>query len=99
MSSRLDAATIAAWHLPQIGGKVTEKLQATFSKVQNVQTKHRLEILDQWGGESFFKGATVLEVGCGQGDMSTVLAAAVAGGDRGSVTAWDPAPGTYGNPH
>lgn len=41
-------------------------------------------------------GTRFLEIGCGQGNCTTVLASAA--GARGSVTAIDPAPPTYGAP-
>jgi precorrin-6B methylase 2 len=41
-------------------------------------------------------GARVLEIGCGQGDMSIVLAAAA--GPTGHVTALDPGALDYGMP-
>ena len=55
------------------------------------QTKHRVEILTRFNIPS---GARVLEVGCGQGDFTVVLAAAV--GETGHVTAVDPASLDYG---
>lgn len=57
------------------------------------QTKHRLEILAQF---DIAPGSKVLEVGCGQGDFTVCLAAAV--GDTGHVTAVDPASLDYGTP-
>ncbi len=41
-------------------------------------------------------GSRILEIGCGQGNMTSVLAAAV--GAEGLVDAVDSAPGTYGAP-
>lgn len=52
---------------------------------------HRLELLKEWG---IRPGQTVLEIGCGQGDTASVLAAAV--GEEGHVTGMDPAPFDYG---
>jgi predicted methyltransferase len=56
------------------------------------QTKHRFEILSRWNIPS---GSRVLELGCGQGDCTAVLAHIV--GPTGHVTAVDPGPiNTYG---
>ena len=69
-------------------------------KVQVAQTEHRIKIIGAWGGKTFFEGGSILELGCGQGDMSAVLAAAVSspasGRNGGKVLAWDPASGDYG---
>lgn len=47
-----------------------------------------------------FAGKKVLEIGCGQGDMTAVLAAHVSRKEGGNVTAMDPAPLDYGqSPH
>ena len=61
--------------------------------VQLVQTRFRAGLADTWG---LRPGDRVLEVGCGQGDMTAVLAAAV--GERGHVTAVDLADPDYGAP-
>ncbi|ORX33444.1 hypothetical protein BD324DRAFT_654156 [Kockovaella imperatae] len=97
-SIELDAEAISALHIPAVGGKITEKLRDGLAKVQRVQTRHRVNIVDHWGGSQFFNGAKVLEIGCGQGDMSTVIATAVGSAGAGQITAWDPAPGSYGAP-
>lgn len=57
------------------------------------QTKHRVEIVSRFNLQP---GSNVLEVGCGQGDFTVVLAAAV--GKNGHVTAVDPASLDYGTP-
>ena len=73
------------------------------------QTIHRLEILKHWFGsleaaQECLHGRRVLEVGCGQGDMTAVLAHLVAQpsststGGTGKVLGLDPAPLTYGSP-
>lgn len=59
--------------------------------IQYAQTLHRLQLLQHWDIQS---GSKVLELGCGQGDCTTVLARAV--GDQGSVVAVDPAELSYG---
>ncbi len=53
--------------------------------------KHRLAILSKWG---IPKGSKVLELGCGQGDCTAVLAELV--GPNGYVTAVDPGSLDYG---
>lgn len=59
------------------------------------QTEHRLALLEKWNIS--WQGAKVLELGCGQGDCTAVLAEAV--GPDGHVTAVDPAPPDYGSPY
>ena len=60
---------------------------------QRVQTAHRLALIEAW---QLPAGARVLEVGCGQGDMSVALATTV--GPTGYVLGVDIAPPTYGGP-
>jgi SAM-dependent methyltransferase len=60
---------------------------------QLVQTRFRQTLADTWGIEP---GASVLEVGCGQGDMTAVLADAV--GPDGHVLGIDIAGRDYGAP-
>jgi len=60
------------------------------------QTRHRLALLSHWSSAAISLGSRVLEIGCGQGDMTACLAAAV--GPRGHVTALDPARTDYGSP-
>lgn len=55
-------------------------------QIQHSQTRHRLVLLQHWNIPT---AAKVLELGCGQGDCTTVLASAV--GEQGSVVAVDPA--------
>lgn len=66
---------------------------AEHADVQLVQTQFKLAIADGW---QIPAGARILEIGCGQGDMTAVLAEAV--GSRGHVTAVDIADPTYGAP-
>jgi SAM-dependent methyltransferase len=61
--------------------------------IQSIQTTYRLRLVDAWRLEP---GMRVLELGCGQGDMTTVLADEV--GPTGHVLATDPAGGDYGAP-
>ncbi|THW27720.1 S-adenosyl-L-methionine-dependent methyltransferase [Aureobasidium pullulans] len=62
--------------------------------IQLSQTIHRLGISKHWDITS---GSKVLELGCGQGDCTTVLAEAV--GEDGEVVAVDPASLDYGSPY
>jgi predicted methyltransferase len=81
MSIRIDAASIARLSLHD---------PSHFS-IQHSQTLHRLVLLQNWNIPT---GAKVLELGCGQGDCTTVLAHAV--GEQGRVVAVDPAGLDYG---
>jgi len=63
-------------------------------QVQLQSTEHRIALVDQW---DIKPGSKVLEVGCGQGDCTVVLATAV--GDTGHVTAIDPGAPDYGSPY
>ncbi|THV98508.1 S-adenosyl-L-methionine-dependent methyltransferase [Aureobasidium pullulans] len=84
MSTDLDADSIArlSLHDPKHFG------------IQHSQTLHRLEILKNWNIPT---RSRVLELGCGQGDCTTVLAHAV--GEDGKVVAVDPASLDYGSPY
>jgi len=81
MSTQSDAASIARLSLHK---------PAHFS-IQHSQTRHRLERVQDW---NIPRGSTVLEIGCGQGDCTTVLAHVV--GEQGKVVAVDPAGLDYG---
>jgi predicted methyltransferase len=81
MSIQLDAASIA---------RVSLHDPTNFS-IQHSQTLHRLVLLQHW---NIHTGSRVLELGCGQGDCTTVLAYAV--GEQGRVVAVDPAELDYG---
>lgn len=61
--------------------------------IQLIQTEHRLKLVDAW---EIREGSHVLEIGCGQGDTTAVLAYLV--GDKGFVHAVDIAPRNYGSP-
>jgi SAM-dependent methyltransferase len=61
--------------------------------IQAVQSNHRRRLLATW---PIGDGASVLEVGCGQGDMTAELASAV--GSSGRVVAVDRASPDYGAP-
>ena len=81
MCTQLDAASIARLSLHD----------PTRFNIQHSQTLHRLDLLHHC---NIPKGSKVLEIGCGQGDSTTVLADAV--GKQGSVVAVDPADLDYG---
>lgn len=81
MSTQLDAASIARLSLHE---------PIHFS-IQHSQTLHRLVLLQHWNIPT---GSKVLELGCEQGDCTTVLAHAV--GEQGRVVAIDPAELDYG---
>ncbi|CAE6429392.1 unnamed protein product [Rhizoctonia solani] len=64
-----------------------------FKSAPTSQTAHRVNLAQAW---DIPENSQVLELGCGQGDCTAVLAAAV--GDGGHVTGVDPAPLDYGAP-
>jgi SAM-dependent methyltransferase len=61
--------------------------------VQRIQTAHRMRLTEFWRVEA---GARLLEIGCGQGDTTAVLAYAV--GPTGHVHGVDAAAPDYGAP-
>lgn len=63
------------------------------SKIQRIQTEHRMKLAEFWGIK---EGSKVLEIGCGQGDTTAVLAYLV--GDEGFVHGMDIASPEYGSP-
>jgi predicted methyltransferase len=81
MSTQFDAASIARLSLHN----------PTDFSIPHSQTLHRLVLLQHW---NIPVGSKVLELGCGQGDCTIVLAHAV--GEQGSVVAVDPAELDYG---
>ena len=81
MSTQLDPESIARLSLHDL----------TNFGIQHSQTLHRLAILQHW---RISTGSKVLELGCGQGDCTTVLASVV--GEQGKVVAVDPAELDYG---
>ena len=93
--SPLNAETLSALHHIEAGSPLAASLTSTtirnFAKTQLPQTAHRIEVVKAWEVE--LDGRNVLEIGCGQGDASVVLASAVG---QGRVTAWDPADPEYG---
>lgn len=60
-------------------------------QIQTDQIIHRTGVVSPWGINA---GDKVLEIGCGQGDCTVVLANLV--GPEGKVTAVDPASLDYG---
>lgn len=63
-------------------------------QIEKVQVEHRLQLINTW---RIPPGSTILEIGCGQGTCTTVLATAV--GPDGHVDAVDPGPPDYGSPY
>ncbi|KAK7917960.1 Methyltransferase ustM [Apiospora marii] len=66
-------------------------------EIEIAQAEHRIELVRRWGDAVIATGSRVLEIGCGQGNATAVLAEAV--GEGGSVDAVDPAPPDYGSPY
>ncbi|GAP93069.2 putative SAM-dependent methyltransferase [Rosellinia necatrix] len=62
--------------------------------IETAQAAHRIRLVGRW--PAVRPGARVLELGCGQGSATAVLAAAV--GPSGHVDAVDPGPLDYGAP-
>lgn len=81
--NNLDDSELAAMMATVPGSKI----------IQQHQTAYRVALAKRW---QIQPGMKILELGCGQGDMTAVLAAAV--GETGHVEAYDLAPATYGVP-
>lgn len=62
-------------------------------EMQRIQTRHRMRLVETWGIE---EGDRILEIGCGQGDTTAVLAHMV--GESGFVHGIDLADPEYGSP-
>lgn len=62
--------------------------------IQTLQTRHRLNLAAFW---DIKPNQRILEIGCGQGDTTAVLAELV--GENGQVVALDIASGDYGSPY
>lgn len=62
-------------------------------QIQLIQTKHRAKLVDFWNIKI---GSRILEIGCGQGDTTAVLAYFT--GENGQVYGIDIASPTYGSP-
>ncbi|KAK0209899.1 S-adenosyl-L-methionine-dependent methyltransferase [Armillaria fumosa] len=82
-------AEFDARNIAEICHMGTEHFQA-----QLQSTEHRFAILSKW---DIPNGSKVLELGCGQGDCTAVLAELV--GPNGHVTAVDPGSLDYGSPY
>lgn len=63
------------------------------SQTQKTQTEHRLKLAEYW---QIREGERILEIGCGQGDTTAVLAYLV--GEQGMVYGVDNASPDYGSP-
>ena len=61
--------------------------------IQKVQTRHRIKLVDFWDIKA---GSKILEIGCGQGDTTAVLAYYT--GEAGLVQGIDVASPAYGSP-
>ena len=70
-----------------------EEIASNFGHTTAAQLRHRMALVEFWRPKA---GDRVLEIGCGQGDCTAVLAHAVGG--RGKVVATDIAPPGYGAP-
>ncbi|KAM3429898.1 hypothetical protein NHJ13734_007969 [Beauveria thailandica] len=66
----------------------------TAVQIEKAQVEHRIQLINTW---RIPPGSKILEIGCGQGTCTTVLATAV--GPNGHVDAVDPAPSDYGSPY
>ncbi|MGG7620403.1 class I SAM-dependent methyltransferase [Bacillus coreaensis] len=64
-----------------------------YKEIQKIQTEHRLKLAEIW---RIKEGEHVLEIGCGQGDTTAVLAYMV--GEKGQVHGVDLASPSYGEP-
>ena len=65
----------------------------SYDDIQRIQTDYRRRILECW---VIPPGSRIIEIGCGQGDMTAVLAEVV--GESGHVVATDIAGRDYGSP-
>lgn len=83
MNTKISIEELAHYISPT--GKLTD--------IQAVQTQHRLHLAEFWG---IHAGENILEIGCGQGDTTAILAYLT--GNTGSVHAVDIASPDYGSP-
>ena len=85
----LSAATkIADYHIAPEG--------KPHSKIEITQAEHRIRLVNAWA-PALGPGSRVLELGCGQGTCTAVLAEAA--GETGHVDAVDPGAPDYGAPY
>ncbi|TQV99343.1 hypothetical protein V2A60_004817 [Cordyceps javanica] len=82
----LDSAETIARHSPTPNDAALQ--------IEKVQVEHRLQLINTW---RIPPGSRILEIGCGQGTCTTVLATAA--GPDGHVDAVDPGPPDYGSPY
>lgn len=92
------ASKIADYHIPPPTGHTPVSRSIELS-----QAVHRINLINAWGSAAIRPGSQILELGCGQGTCTAVLAEAVQVSQSqdsasGHVTALDPAPSTYGAP-
>ena len=82
-----------------ISKRIQHCLETTYDYLQYdntetaLQLRHRTALINMWGPGT---GAHIIEVGCGQGETTVALAAAV--GPSGRVLAVDKGPAEYGRP-
>lgn len=81
--------------IPKIIDNIVDCMPPSFgnSNIQRMQTEHRLKLAEFWGIKD---GDKVLEIGCGQGDTTAVLAFLI--GEKGFVQGIDIASPNYGSP-
>lgn len=94
-----EAATLAVGLIRSTNPSIAPESES--DRIAISQTHHRLNLLASWfdtleSAKHALQGKTVLEIGCGQGDMTVALAWAVR--PTGKVIAIDPAPLDYGSP-
>ncbi|KZP09946.1 S-adenosyl-L-methionine-dependent methyltransferase [Athelia psychrophila] len=87
-------STVSLEQVESIAHLCLHNLTENGFKTQVQSTQHRVDIVTKW---DIPKGSKVLEIGCGQGDCTAVLADFV--GPEGHVTAVDPGSLDYGSPY
>ncbi|KAF7900078.1 hypothetical protein EAF00_004414 [Botryotinia globosa] len=92
MSETIIPQEILDTYFPKTSDSPTER-DDKIKEMLLAQIRHRVELVNFW---SIPSGSKVLEIGCGQGDTTLVLAAQV--GENGHVDAVDPGDPDYGSP-
>ncbi|KAK4168759.1 putative SAM-dependent methyltransferase [Cladorrhinum sp. PSN259] len=97
------ASKIASYHTQPSTGAT-----AVSQSIELSQAVHRINLINAFGPLAIHPGAQILELGCGQGTCTAVLAEAVSSSSSssssasshaaGHVTGLDPASGDYGAP-